>query len=148
MSMSDELTPSRSDGAAVSSDHEASSAVAGALSAVGYGLFAWLQPGGLESIHPMRTVTELVRAEEAVVADAAAAVAGTTTVSGHTPDTLFDEDLAAAELMASLSPDHEQPSAGSVEHTQAEPPLVADGSSYSTPRDTIAMLEEIAFLDE
>ena len=149
MPMSDELTPSRSDGAAACSDHEASSAaVAGALSAVGYGLFAWLQPGGLESIHPMRTVTELVLAEEAVVADAAVAVAGAAAVGGHAPDTLFDEDLAAAELMASLSPGHEQPDAAQAERDVTEPARVADGSSYSTPRDTIAMLEEIAFLDE
>lgn len=148
MSMPDELTPSLSDPAAGTSDEGASAATAAALSAVGYGLFAWLQPGGLESVHPMRTVTELVRAEEAVVADAAAAVAGAAAVRGNTPDTLFDEDLAAAELMASLTPDHEQPDGVPVDHEVVESARVADAASYSTPRDTIAMLEEIAFLEE
>ena len=50
--------------------------------------------------------------------------------------------------MASLSPGHEQPDAAQAERDLTEPARVADGSSYSTPRDTIAMLEEIAFLDE
>ncbi|WP_323793667.1 hypothetical protein [Nocardioides sp.] len=148
MSMPDELTTSLSERAAGAGDEGSSAATAATLSAVGYGLFAWLQPGGLESIHPMRTVTELVRAEEAVVADAAAAVAGPAAAGGHAPDTLFDEDLAAAELMAALVPGHEQPDAAQAEHEATEPARVADGSSYSTPRDTVAMLEEIAFLDE
>ena len=143
MSMSDELAPSHHEGAAAPAYPESSAATAGVLSAVGYGLFAWLQPGGLESIHPMRTVTDLVRAESAP--GDSSRTAGPEAASGT--DTLIDEDLAAAQLLASLTP-AEPDDPERAEPRVAEVHASDEVASYSTPRDTIAMLEEIAFLDE
>lgn len=137
-------------------DHQtelSSAATAQTLSTLGYGLFAWLQPGDLELIHDMRAVTQAVEAEAEIDAVVDAEPVGTTPLAlpeqGHGPDTLFDEDLAAAELMAELS-SYDEVDVEALSASLADVPPIEEppASSYSTHRDTIAMLEEIAFLDE
>ncbi|WP_148611639.1 hypothetical protein [Nocardioides rubriscoriae] len=142
-------------------DPDAASAAATAqtLSTLGYGLFAWLQPGELGSIEPMRTVAEAVLAEHAPTAgdDDLDALDGldeaydaTWAAGGRVPDTLFDEDLAAAEMLAQLAPADADPaeSSSALQGSDQEVVVADEVPSYSTHRDTIAMLEEIAFLDE
>lgn len=146
--MSDSLL----DDAAPSGGADASAAAtATTLSTLGYGLFAWLQPHELEAIEPMRVISESVAAETGALAGAEVAPDAEWAARQPVPDVLFDEDLAAAEMLVGLGPTDVDPDPADV---LAAAPAAHDGTvdevpaAYSTPRDTIAMLEEIAFLDE
>ncbi len=161
MSMPEEMQPGRAVATSAAGQLPDHAATAATLSALGYGLFAWLQPGDLELIHPMRAVTQAVRVESGAVEDVDAArwrggdveQAPATPLAladhGLVPDTLFDEDLAAAVDQAGAAAG--VPDGGAAAVVPAGVVTVDDepsASSYSTHRDTIAMLEEIAFLDE
>ena len=129
-------------------------AVAAALGALGYGLFVWQQQGDLHEVAPFAVVGDgAVTTEPSDAVDVARlADVGAVGASVDVPDIFFDEDLA--ELDGSLDPADPaglaSTGAGVPADEQAQTPAPTDDapSSYSTSPDTIAMLEEIAFLDE
>lgn len=130
---------------------ESAAAVAAALGALGYGLFVWQQPGDLDGVAPFAVTVDSSAAatpvgdDDAVELDATDAMAATASIA----DVLVDEDPTDAGPVGSLDP------AAPVVDVLGLPAVeVLEGSaddvpsSYSTSPDTIAMLEEIAFLDE
>lgn len=160
-----------------------------ALAGLGYGLFAWSQPGPLTSLASLSTHSG-PEAPAAEVADdgpaAPDAHAGelralladlpTPTADGPhlvEPDpwfagpsdvgplepaapqrSLLDEDLAAAFELDRLPDDVPTVTADEVRDDTGSLPALTQGiapveqPAYAARRDTIAMLEEIAFLDE
>lgn len=152
---------------------DASSAVAGSLSMIGYAMFAWLQPGPLESIP---SLSEFAAGNRALSTPSTFGEYSVTDDGdeyddeGTFGDIDVDDNLNAimpaapagsgegttqpqvASVMVTLGPDglpvrdQNAPADDPATNTPPPPPLEPVGEY--TGNETLAMLKEISFLDE
>lgn len=128
------------------------SAVARSMTTVGFGLFALLQPGGLNDVLSLSQVTERLARDEAVRAQQYAAAEAAAAMSAAAAAGAPSASVAAQ--LSGLDPDvvspafDVQPEEPQVQAVQAAPVQGEPEPQTQSAAPTLAMLKEISFLDD